>query len=295
MPAARQPAVAGRPAPPESARLVLWDVDHTLVSISRVGRDIYALAFAEMFGRPMPDITSVPMAGRTERAIALDVLTVTGVADPRAQVEAFQQIQAVRAASLAGRVREFGRVLPGVPQALAAVAAGLPGVRAVQSLLTGNLRAMAEVKLGALGLLDGASPLDLDAGAYGGESEIRADLVPVARRNAAARYGGQPDGAGISRAGISRADLRHAGPRRAGDDRGGAGSGGAGGTADFGGTATVLVGDTPLDIEAALNTGARAVGVATGRYSAAELAAAGAHAVLPDLTDTAQVVTAILG
>lgn len=290
MPAARQPAVAGRPAPPESARLVLWDVDHTLVSISRVGRDIYALAFAEMFGRPMPDITSVPMAGRTERAIALDVLTVTGVADPRAQVEAFQQIQAVRAASLAGRVREFGRVLPGVPQALAAVAAGLPGVRAVQSLLTGNLRAMAEVKLGALGLLDGASPLDLDAGAYGGESEIRADLVPVARRNAAARYRGQPDGAGLS-----GADLRHAGPRRAGDNRGEAGSGGASGTADFGGTATVLVGDTPLDIEAALNTGARAVGVATGRYSAAELAAAGAHAVLPDLTDTAQVVTAILG
>ena len=69
------------------------------------------------------------------------------LADPRAQIDQFQQIQAIRAASLADRVREFGRVLPGVPEALAAVAAGLPGVTAVQSLLTGNLRANERVEL----------------------------------------------------------------------------------------------------------------------------------------------------
>ena len=94
---------------------------------------------------------------------------------------------------------------------------------------------------------------DVDAGAYGEESEIRADLVPVARRNAAARYG-----------------------------------------ADFSGEATVLVGDTPLDIEAALAAGARAVGVATGSFSLADLQAAGAHAALPDLTDLPAAVAAIL-
>jgi phosphoglycolate phosphatase-like HAD superfamily hydrolase len=64
---------------------------------------------------------------------------------------------------------------------------------------------------------------------------------------------------------------------------------------DFGGTATVLIGATPLDVAAALATGARAVGVATGHFSTADLAAAGAHAVLTDLTDTAAVVSAILG
>ena len=57
----------------------------------------------------------------------------------------------------------------------------------------------------------------------------------------------------------------------------------------------MLVGDTPLDVAAALATGARAVGVATGGPTAAELAAAGADAVLPDLTDTAAVVAAITG
>jgi phosphoglycolate phosphatase-like HAD superfamily hydrolase len=65
--------------------------------------------------------------------------------------------------------------------------------------------------------------------------------------------------------------------------------------ADFSGLATVLIGDTPLDVEAALATGARVVGVATGGYSTGELAEAGAHAVLPDLTDPARVVAAVIG
>ena len=45
---------------------------------------------------------------------------------------------------------------------------------------------------------------------------------------------------------------------------------------------------------AALATGARAIGVATGRSAAADLRAAGAHAVLDDLTSTSQVVAAVL-
>jgi phosphoglycolate phosphatase len=64
---------------------------------------------------------------------------------------------------------------------------------------------------------------------------------------------------------------------------------------EFGGEATVLVGDTPLDVAAALATGARVVGVATGLASAADLAAAGAHAVLADLRDTPAVLTAVAG
>ena len=64
---------------------------------------------------------------------------------------------------------------------------------------------------------------------------------------------------------------------------------------DFAGLATVLIGDTPLDVGAALATGARAVGVATGPFTAEDLAAAGAHTVLPDLADTPAVLSAILG
>ena len=120
----------------------------------------------------------------------------------------------------------------------------------VQSVLTGNVRRMAEMKLRAVGL---DAHLDLEAGAYGDSHEVRSELVHLARGNAARRY-----------------------------DR------------DFSGTATVLVGDTPLDVAAARATGARAVAVATGGTSADELAESGADVVLPDLTDTAAVVSAIL-
>ena len=56
----------------------------------------------------------------------------------------------------------------------------------------------------------------------------------------------------------------------------------------------MLIGDTPLDVEAALATGARAVAVATGQFSLAELEAARPHAVLPDLADTAALLAAVL-
>jgi phosphoglycolate phosphatase-like HAD superfamily hydrolase len=46
-----------------------------------------------------------------------------------------------------------------------------------------------------------------------------------------------------------------------------------------------VVGDTPLDIAAATAAGAASVGVASGRYSSDELAAAGATYVLPSLED----------
>lgn len=57
----------------------------------------------------------------------------------------------------------------------------------------------------------------------------------------------------------------------------------------------VVIGDTPLDVAAALAAGARAVGVATGRYTEAELRAAGAGHVLPGFTDLDRALAVLLG
>ncbi len=264
---------------------MLWDVDYTLLDAGGAGMELYRIAFGELFGGEPP----VPgrMSGRTDRAIALEVLTLAGIPDPRQHIAAFQAVMAAHAEELTDVIRSGGTALPGAAEALTALASARSGHAAgpagdasgadgatsgadsstsgadgdasgadgagdvVQALLTGNIRALAEVKLAALGL---SGHLDFDVGAYGDVHEVRSELVGPARRKAALAYG-----------------------------------------ADFGGEATVLVGDTPLDIEAALVTGARAVGVATGHFSVAELNAAGAHAVLPDLTDTGRVLAAVLG
>ncbi len=56
----------------------------------------------------------------------------------------------------------------------------------------------------------------------------------------------------------------------------------------------VVIGDTPHDVAAGLHHGTTTVGVATGRYTVAELAESGAHVALPDLADTPAVVEALL-
>jgi phosphoglycolate phosphatase-like HAD superfamily hydrolase len=73
-------------------------------------------------------------------------------------------------------------------------------------------------------------------------------------------------------------------------------------TAKYGGifnkASTILVGDTPRDVRAGRDGGARVVGVATGSDSVEALRAAGADVVLPDLRDTravAEAVTSLAG
>jgi phosphoglycolate phosphatase-like HAD superfamily hydrolase len=57
--------------------------------------------------------------------------------------------------------------------------------------------------------------------------------------------------------------------------------------------AIVLVGDTPLDVRAAHEGGARAVAVASGPYGVEELHAAGADEVLPSLEDLGALTSAL--
>lgn len=56
----------------------------------------------------------------------------------------------------------------------------------------------------------------------------------------------------------------------------------------------VVIGDTPADIQCGRSVGARAIGVATGRYTVAELEAHDPYAVFGDLSDTGKVLQTIL-
>jgi phosphoglycolate phosphatase len=225
-------------------RLVLWDVDYTLVDTARRGRDAFDDAFRAVLGSvPEP----VPFAGYTDRQIALAMIEKAGVEPPEEHLPALLERLAETLAARAEQIRAEGAVMPGVREALRALDRA-PDV--VQSLLTGNIEPNARVKLEVFGL---GAELDWEAGGYGSDPhERRSDLVAVARGRAAAKHG-----------------------------------------VELPPQAAVLIGDTPLDVSAALEAGAGAVGVATGPYGVAELREAGAHAALEDLRDTAAVLEAV--
>jgi phosphoglycolate phosphatase-like HAD superfamily hydrolase len=61
----------------------------------------------------------------------------------------------------------------------------------------------------------------------------------------------------------------------------------------FSAASTVVIGDTPLDVGCAAHVGARSLAVATGNHSVEELRAAGADAVVKDLSDTEAVLRII--
>jgi phosphoglycolate phosphatase len=231
-------------------RLVLWDIDGTLVQAGEVGRDIFAEAFQAVLGRAPDRVTAraLAMAGRTDPEIALELLAAHEVAEGERHLPAFSEALVAALAAKAALIRERGRALPGAREALAALGRA-DGV--VQSLLTGNVQANALLKLASFDL-DGY--LDLEVGGFGSDHHHRPSLVQVARDKAGRKYG-----------------------------------------AAFDGTATVLVGDTPLDVAAGRTGGARVVAVATGPYRADELRTTGADAVLEDLRDTGAAVAAILG
>jgi phosphoglycolate phosphatase-like HAD superfamily hydrolase len=226
-------------------RLVLWDVDGTLVESAKLGRDAFFEAFEKVTGAPPREM--VPFAGRTDLEIAHDMLESSGVEAGDDLLDSFEEALVEAMAARHEQLRARGRALPGVDAALARLQRE-PGV--VQSLLTGNVERNALVKLSAFGL---ARYVDFGAGAYGSDHRVRGELVAIARRRAEQRHG-------LS---LEPRDV-------------------------------VLVGDTPLDIAAAREGGARAIGVATGPYDESALRGAGADAVLPDLSDTGTVVREVL-
>ncbi|SHF36069.1 HAD family hydrolase [Streptoalloteichus hindustanus] len=227
-------------------RLVLWDIDLTLVDSARQGVAWYTAALRRLTGLELRHAPT--FAGRTERAITTELFTTHGLATGNGLVEAFFAELVAVAAEQADLLAERGRALPGAGSALSTLAA-LPGV--VQSVVTGNLPAIARQKLRTFGLDE---HIDFSIGGYGDLSEDRRDLVAAA---------------------ITAASAERETP--------------------YAGAAVVVVGDTPDDVVGALRNNAVAVGVATGRSTADELDAAGAHVVLPDLTDTDAVLDAVFG
>ena len=174
-------------------RLVLWDVDGTLVLYGGIGRSAFADAFMAVEGRVATDLDGlmISTAGRTDPDIAIEFLERHGIPDVETRLDGFHAALVDALAAKTAELREHGRVLPGVEPALAALARQ-PGV--AQSLLTGNLEANAVLKLAVFGL---DRYVDFSIGAYGSDHRDRGQLVAVALAKARERLGEEIDPAAV--------------------------------------------------------------------------------------------------
>jgi phosphoglycolate phosphatase len=175
---------------------VLWDIDGTLLRSGGVAAQAFLDAVAEVTGvRPTPERRDY--GGRLDTEIADMLLTAVGaptthIADV---LEVLQHLVGERLAELRAQTSTH----PGVDALVAMLATA--GVR--QTVVTGNVAAIARHKLAAAGLIP---PIELDVGGYGDSAPNRAAVAQVALDRLSAA-GWQPDLSGVWIVGDTPRDL----------------------------------------------------------------------------------------
>jgi phosphoglycolate phosphatase len=227
-------------------RIVLFDIDGTLLRSGGVGRLSMERALTTVFGSP--GSTDYHYDGKTDRQIVRDLMRREGFSDD--EIDA--QMGELLGAYVSGLERELASgnrtvlVLDGVVELLDELDRQ---ERVVLGLLTGNIQEGARAKLNAAGI----DPARFRVNAFGSDNELRPELPAVAQRRARELLG-----------------------------------------RDIEGNRLVVIGDTPSDIQCGEAIGARAIGVATGRYSVEQLAKYEPYAVFESLADTQAVLSSIM-
>lgn len=165
---------------PSSSRLVLFDIDGTLMSTGQAGRQAIKEAMEEVFGTPGPARNWV-FAGKTDPQICYEVLGAAGW--EREAVDA--RLEAFWPAYLSRLARELPRsprchLKPGVEALLQALA---PLPEAHVGLLTGNVREGARIKLDRFNLFH-----HFAMGAFGSDAADRHALPAIAVERAHALW-----------------------------------------------------------------------------------------------------------
>jgi len=229
----------------ENAKLVLFDIDGTILWSDGAGRRAMTEALTNVFGSAGP--TDYHYDGKTDPQIVRDLMRATGHSD--ATID--ERLDPLMERYLGRLERELAagthaHVFDGVRELLDALESRDD---VILGLLTGNLRAGAEIKLRAAGI-------DVErfrVCAFGSDHHSRPELPALAQRRA-------------------REELGVAIP----------------------GERIFVIGDTPADIECGRAIGARAIAVATGRYTPEELARHQPYALFSSLADTPAVMRVIV-
>jgi phosphoglycolate phosphatase len=215
-------------------RILLFDIDGTLVSTGGAGAVAWKQAFEELYGIPA-DIGQYTDAGMTDPDVGAK--TFEAVLHRKPSPHELAQLVQRRLEHLPEAVEQSKgyRVLPGVPERLKQLSRAGHAL----GLITGNGDGAAHIKLQRAGLNRWFT-----YGAYASAGVDRPKIVRQAVRRGEAMLG-----------------------------------------CDVPNTEIYVIGDTPLDIQAAHAVDCTAIAVATGKYDRAALEEAGADHVLETLEE----------
>lgn len=155
-------------------KLILWDIDGTLIVSHGAGFRAMERALVQRFGRQC-DLHQIDWAGRTDSWIAGEVLRVVGLPDTPENIHDYLEayLETLPLELQAGRP---GQLLPGIHELLE-IFRHRPDT--IQGLLTGNLERGARIKLTHFEVWH-----YFEFGAYADDSPLRNDLGPHALRRA---------------------------------------------------------------------------------------------------------------
>ncbi len=184
-------------------KLVLFDIDGTLILCGKAPRRSITKAMQEVFGTAGA-ADGYSFSGKTDPQIVLDLMVQAGI--PEATVrDRLQRAIRMYVEALRTTLRpEDIRVLAGVPELLDALSR-LDQV--VLGLLTGNVLEGARTKIEQAGLGGYFPNGDHGIGAFGSDSMRRDDLPAVAVRRARERTGHSFTGSDIVIVGDSPSDV----------------------------------------------------------------------------------------
>ncbi|HEY2067889.1 MAG TPA: HAD family hydrolase [Gemmatimonadaceae bacterium] len=181
-------------------KLVLFDIDGTILWTDGAGRRAVFQALAEHFGETGPDRHEFD--GKTDRQIVRELMRHAGVDDlavtARLDDVIVRYVELLRQ-ELGGGVGE-GHVYPGVHTVLDALEARDD---VLLGLLTGNVRDGAIAKLTAVGI----DPRRFKVGAFGSDHEHRPELPEIALRRAESFLGRAVAGRDVVVIGDTPADM----------------------------------------------------------------------------------------
>lgn len=151
-------------------RMILFDIDGTLIESDGAGAEAFERVFRSVFGIHGA-AAELDFRGNTDRGILQAFFEKRGIPATKANYERFCFAYVHWLEQLL--MERGGRTLPGIRRLLTEVS-GLDQPSLI-GLLTGNIRLGAEIKLRRFGIWD-----HFETGAFGCESEARNDLAAIA-------------------------------------------------------------------------------------------------------------------